>query len=91
MWKGDLVTDPDSILAKRRNNFSWLSNAHIINDVRWTEIPVHTTEPLVSVPYALEFDWLLKSQWHIVLKKAKEEKKLGMLKRRKSKQKQCGS
>jgi hypothetical protein len=41
--KVDLVADSHSILARCRNFFSQLLNAHGVNDVRQTEI--HTTEP----------------------------------------------
>ena len=50
--KGDLVTDCHSILARWRNHFSQLLIVHGVNDVRQTE--VHTAEPLVTEPSALE-------------------------------------
>jgi hypothetical protein len=50
--KGDLVTDSESILARRRNHFSQLLNIHGVNDVRQTE--VHTAEPLVPEPSAFQ-------------------------------------
>ena len=40
--KGDLVADPDSIMARWRNYFSQLLNVHEDNDVRQAEI--HTVE-----------------------------------------------
>jgi len=56
--KGDLVTDSHSILARWRNHFSQLFNVHWVSDVRQTAI--HTAEPLVLEPSALEVRWLLK-------------------------------
>ena len=50
--KGDLVTNSHSILARWRKHFSQLLNAHEVNDVRLTEIRVHTAEPLVPEPSA---------------------------------------
>jgi len=55
--KGDLLADSHCILAKWRNYFSQILNAHGVNDVRQTEI--HTAEPLSQVPLSLR--WLLKS------------------------------
>jgi hypothetical protein len=52
--KGDLVADSHSILAGRRNHFSQLLNVHVDNDVMQTNI--HTAEPLVPEPSALEFE-----------------------------------
>ena len=50
--KGDLVTYSHSILARWRNHFSQLLNAHRANDVRQAEI--HTAEPLVPELSAFE-------------------------------------
>jgi hypothetical protein len=50
--RGDLVTDCHSILAGWRSHFSQLFNVHEVSDVKQTDI--HTTEPLVSEPSALE-------------------------------------
>ena len=50
--KGDLFTDSHSILARQRNHFSQLLNAHGVNDFRHTEI--HTAEPPVPDPSAFE-------------------------------------
>ena len=52
--KGDLVTDPHSILAGCRNHFSQPLNVHRVNDVKQTEI--HTAEPLVPEPGASEVE-----------------------------------
>ena len=53
--KGDLVTDSHCILARRRNHFSQLNvHVHGVNDVRQTEI--HSAEPLVPEPSALEIE-----------------------------------
>jgi len=41
--KGDLVADPYSIVARRRNYFSQLLNAHGVNNVRYTETHSRTT------------------------------------------------
>jgi hypothetical protein len=43
--KVDTVADSQSILARWRNHFFQLLNAHEVNDVRQTEI--HTAEPLM--------------------------------------------
>jgi len=43
--KDDLVTDSHSFLARWRNHFSHLFNAHGVSEVRQTEI--HKAEPLV--------------------------------------------
>jgi len=53
-WKGDLVADCHSILARWRNHFSQLLNVHGFNDVRQTEI--HTAEPVVPESSAFEFE-----------------------------------
>ena len=45
--KGDLVADSNGIVARWRNYFSQLFNVHGVNDVRQTEIQIHTVEPLV--------------------------------------------
>ena len=52
--KGDLVADSHSILARWRNYFSQILNLLGVNDIRQTEI--HTTEPLVPMPSASEFE-----------------------------------
>jgi len=49
-----LVADCHSILDRWRNCFSQLFNVHGVNDVRQTE--VHTAEPLVPEPSALEVE-----------------------------------
>jgi hypothetical protein len=46
--KGDLVADSHSILARCRNYFSQVLNVHGVNEVRQTEIRVHTAEELVE-------------------------------------------
>jgi len=51
--KGDLVTDCDGILARRRINLCQLFSVYGVNDVRQTEI--HTSEPLLAEPSAFEF------------------------------------
>jgi hypothetical protein len=52
--KGDLVADFHSIMVRWRNYFSQIFNVHGVSDVRQTEI--HTAEPLVPVPSALEVE-----------------------------------
>jgi hypothetical protein len=54
--KGDFVADSQNILARWRKYFFHLLNVrvHGVNDVRRTEI--HTAEPRVSEPSALEFE-----------------------------------
>jgi len=52
--KGELVADPHSVMARWRNYFSQLLNVHEDNDVKQAEI--HTVEPLVSEPSALEVE-----------------------------------
>ena len=52
--KGALVADSHSILARWRNYFSQILNAHGVNDGRQTEI--QTVEPLVPEPSASEFE-----------------------------------
>jgi len=54
MMRGDLVTDSHSILARWKNHFSQLLNAHGVDDVRQKEI--HTAEPLVSELSAFEVE-----------------------------------
>jgi hypothetical protein len=49
-----LVADSQNILARWRKYFFQLLNVHGVNDVRRTEI--HTAEPLVPEPSALEFE-----------------------------------
>ena len=50
--KGDLVADSHSIMARWKNYFSQILNIHGVSDVRQAEI--HTSEPLVHEPSALE-------------------------------------
>jgi len=45
--KDDLVAVSQGILARLRNYFSQILNVHGVNDVRQTEIQIHTVEPLV--------------------------------------------
>ena len=52
--KGELVANPNSIMASWRNYFSQLLNVHEDNDVRQSEI--HTVEPLVPEPSAFEVE-----------------------------------
>jgi len=54
--KGDLVVDSQSNLARWRNYFSQILNVHGVNDVRQTEIRIHTVEPLVFGLSASEFE-----------------------------------
>jgi hypothetical protein len=71
--KVDLVTHSHSILARWRNHSSQLLNVHGVNDVRQTEI--HTAEPLVPEPSALEFEMAvgkLKTPNHQVLIKSQQ-------------------
>jgi len=49
-----LVADPHSIIARWRNSFSQLLNAHEDKDVRQAEI--HTVEQLVPEPSAFEVE-----------------------------------
>ena len=65
--KGDLVVYCHSILARWRNHFSQLLNAHGVNDVRQTEI--NTAEPLVPEPSASEVE--------LVIEKLKSHTSLG--------------
>ena len=58
--KGDLVADSNSILARRKNRFSQLFNAHGVNDDRQTEI--HTSEPLGTEPSAFEVEIAIEKQ-----------------------------
>ena len=51
--KGNLVADFHSIMARWRNYFSQILNVQGVSDVRQVEI--HTAEPLVTEPSALEF------------------------------------
>jgi hypothetical protein len=63
-----LVTDPNSVLARWRNHFSWLLNILGFNDVR--QIEIHTAEPLVLEPSAFEFELAIEKQKvknHLVL------------------------
>jgi len=52
--KGDLVADSHSIMARWRNYFSQILNVHGVSEVRQVEI--HTAEPLVPKPSALEVE-----------------------------------
>jgi hypothetical protein len=52
-----LVADSHSIMARWKDRFSQLLNVHGVNDVRQTEIGVHTTKSLVP----LRLRWLLRS------------------------------
>ena len=52
--KGALVTDFQIILVMSKTYFSHLLNVQGVSDVRQTEI--HTTEPLVPEPSAIEFE-----------------------------------
>jgi hypothetical protein len=52
--KGDLISDSHSIMARWRNYFSQILNAHEVSDVRQAEI--QTAEPLVPEPSALEVE-----------------------------------
>jgi len=56
--KGDLFADSHGILAKWWNYFSWLFSVYGVHDVRQTEI--HTAEPLVPQPSALEFELVIE-------------------------------
>jgi hypothetical protein len=55
--KGDLFTVSNSIMAMWRNYFSQLLNVRVDIDVRQMEI--HTAEPLVPEPSALEFEMVI--------------------------------
>jgi len=55
--KGDLFTDPHRILARWRNLFALLLNENGVNDVRKA---VHTAEPLVSEPSAVEVEMAIE-------------------------------
>ena len=57
--KGDLVADSHSIMVRWRNYFSQILNVHGVSDVRQADI--HTAEPLVPEPSALEVERALKS------------------------------
>jgi hypothetical protein len=52
--KGDLVADSYTIIVRWKNYFSQILNIHGVSDVRQAEI--HTTEPLVPEPSALEVE-----------------------------------
>ena len=51
--KGELVADPNSIMARWRNYFSQLLNVHEDND---RQAEIHTVEPLVPEPSAFEVE-----------------------------------
>jgi hypothetical protein len=57
-YKGDLVTDCHSSLARWRNHFSQLLNVQVANDVRQTEM--HTIQPLVSETSSSEIDMAIE-------------------------------
>jgi hypothetical protein len=57
--KGDLVTDSHRILARLRNHFSQLFNAHGFIDVRQTE--KYTAEPLQPGPSAFGVEMAMKT------------------------------
>ena len=57
-YKGDLVADSHSTLARWRNYFSQLLNVNWVNDVRQTEI--HTAEPLVHEPSSSEVEFTIE-------------------------------
>jgi len=52
--KGDLIADPNSIVARWRNYFSQLFHVHGVKDVEQAEI--HTAEPLVPQPSVSEVE-----------------------------------
>jgi hypothetical protein len=52
--KVDKIADPHSIMARWRNYFTQVLNVHVVSGVRQAEI--HTAEPLVPEPSALEFE-----------------------------------
>jgi len=56
--KGDMVTDPNSILASWRNHFSQLLNVHGINYVRQREM--RTAYSLVPESSAFEFEMVIE-------------------------------
>jgi hypothetical protein len=51
--KFDTIADSHRMMARWRNYFSQILNVHGVSDVRQAEI--HTEEPLVPEPSALEF------------------------------------
>jgi hypothetical protein len=57
--KGDLVADSHSILARWRNRFFQLLNAHEVNNVRQNEI--NTAEPLVPEPSDSEVEMAIEN------------------------------
>jgi hypothetical protein len=57
--KGDLVADSHSIMVRWRNYFSQVLNVHGVSDVRQAEI--HTAEPLVPEPSALELELAIEN------------------------------
>jgi hypothetical protein len=52
---GDLLADSHNIL-NRWKNYSQLSSAHNVSDVRQIEVRVHTAESLVSGSHRLEVE-----------------------------------
>jgi len=56
--KGDLITDSHRTLARWRNHFSQPYSVHGVSDGRQAEI--HTRQPLVTEPSALEVDMAIK-------------------------------
>ena len=59
--KGDLFGDSHSIMARWRNYFSHILNVHEVSDVRQAEIRVHTAEPLVPEPSALDVELAIEN------------------------------
>jgi hypothetical protein len=57
--KVNLVADSHSIMVRWRNYFSQILNVHGVNNVRQAEI--HTAEPLVSEPSALEVELAIEN------------------------------
>jgi hypothetical protein len=55
-----MVTDSNSILVRWSNHFSQLFSIHGVNDVKQTEIQVHTAEPLVPEPSAFETEMTIE-------------------------------
>ena len=52
------MTEFHSILARWRNHFSQLLRVHGVSDVR--QVAVHTSEPLVPEPSALEAEMAIE-------------------------------
>ena len=69
-----MVTDSHSILAGWRNHFSQLLNVRGLNDDKQADI--HTAEPLVPVPSAVEFELAIdkiKTHNHHLLIKSQQK------------------